>query len=70
MPAKLMPPTPLKPFVERAFEMAQSGRFATLEAIERALYEEGYSRGSPHWNSVTLRRQLRETCRKATGTAA
>lgn len=56
---------PLKPFVERAFEMARSGRFATLETMERALYEEGYPRASPHWNSTTLRRQLRAICREA-----
>lgn len=65
MPPKLKPAEPLKPFVERAFEMAQSGRFATLETVERALYEEGYPRTSPHWNSTTLRRQLREACKKA-----
>jgi hypothetical protein len=59
-----MPSEPSKPFVERAFEMARSGRFATLETMERALQEEGYPKASPHWNSTTLRRQLRELCRK------
>jgi len=60
-----MPSEPSKPFVERAFEMAQSGRFETLETMERALYEEGYPRASLHWNSATLRKQLRALCRQA-----
>jgi len=65
-----LPSEPSKPFVERAFEMARSGRFATLETMERALHEEGYPKASPHWNSATLRRQLRELCRKTGGAAA
>ena len=61
---------PTKPFVERAFEMARSGRFATLETMERALYEEGYPKASPHWNSTTLRKQLRKLCRETSRPAA
>jgi len=56
------PPGPPKPLVERAFELARSGAFTRVETIERALYEEGYARGSAHWNSGTLRRQLRRAC--------
>jgi len=51
-----------KPLVERAFEMARSGAFTKVETIERALYAEGYPRASPHWNSTTLRKQLRQAC--------
>lgn len=60
-----MPSEPRKPFVERAFEMARSGRFATFETMERALYEEGYPKTCAHWNSTALRRQLRALCREA-----
>ncbi len=66
MLAKLKPSEPLKPLVERAFELARSGTFAKIEMVERALYDEGYPKTSPHWNSATLRRQLREACLKAT----
>jgi hypothetical protein len=59
---------PQKPFVERAFEMARSGRFATLETMERALHDEGYPKVSPHWNSTTLRKQLRKLCRETSRT--
>lgn len=69
MRADPKPPEPLKPLVERAFEMARSGSFTGVEAIEQALCREGYPRRSAHWNSGTLRKQLREACRKATGGA-
>jgi len=58
-----------KPLIERAFEMARSGAFTKVETIERALYAEGYSRGSPHWNSTTLRKQLRQACLNAVAVA-
>jgi len=62
---RLKPQEPVTPLVERAFELARSGRFPDVTQIERALGDEGYPKSSPHWNSTTLRRQLRETCRKA-----
>lgn len=62
---KLKPAEPHKPLVERAFELARSGRFRQIEDIERVLSKEGYPKASPHWNSGTLRKQLREACRKA-----
>jgi len=58
-------PGPPKPLIERAFEMARSGAFTRVETIERALHQEGYSRSSPHWNSGTLRKQLRQACLNA-----
>jgi len=51
-----------KPLIERAFEMARSGAHTRVETIERALCKEGYPRASPHWNSGTLRKQLRQAC--------
>jgi len=62
---KLKPAEPHKPLVERAFELARSGRFKQVEDIERVLSKEGYPKASPHWNSGTLRKQLRDACRKA-----
>jgi len=62
---KLKPGERLKPLVERAFELARSGRFRLVEEIERTLGQEGYPKGSPHWNSGSLRKQLRDACRKA-----
>ncbi|MNI95087.1 hypothetical protein D3C73_1532970 [compost metagenome] len=53
----------LKPVTERAFELADSGRFRTPSQITRALIHEGYTRldtsglaGKATW------RQLRSRC--------
>ena len=45
-----------KTALERAFEMAQSGRFATVTEIRHALAAEGY--GVTQLMGRTLRRQL------------
>ena len=65
MKSRLKPIEPLKPLLERAFELARSGQYSKVEDIERKLGDEGYPKTSAHWNSTTLRKQLREACQKA-----
>jgi hypothetical protein len=43
--------------VERAFQMAQSGKFGSVDNIKRALSSEGYS--AAHICGKTLTKQLR-----------
>ena len=47
---------------ERAFELAESGRFATLQAVIRQLRAEGYPTVLTDLRSRHLRRGLRELC--------
>lgn len=60
------PPPPEKPLIERAFELARSGKFASFENIMRTMFAEGYSKIDPEWNGRTFRNQAREKIRKAT----
>lgn len=45
--------------VERAFELARSGRCATIGEIEKALAAEQYEDASAHLGGPLLRSQLR-----------
>ena len=54
-----------RPILERAFELARSGAFTEVKALDRALASEGYARGDPHTHSPTARKQLRRLCREA-----
>lgn len=58
-----MPVTPTP--VERAFEMARSGRFATLREIKAALRKDGYS--SDQIFGPTLSKQIYALIREAAG---
>jgi len=54
-----------RPILERAFELARSGAFTEVKALDKALAREGYARGDPHTHSPTARKQLRRLCREA-----
>jgi len=60
---------PEKPILERAFELARSGRYARMKDLEKALTAEGYSRADPHMHSPTVRMQLRRLCNQFYGLA-
>ena len=47
-----------KTVLERAFDLARSGRFATANDIKRRLAAEGYS--TAQFTGLSLTRQLRE----------
>jgi len=53
----------MKPTLERAFELARSGKFGTIRELERALFAEGY----PHSQLVgpVLLEQLRQLMKAA-----
>jgi hypothetical protein len=51
--------------VERAFELAGSGRFSRTDDIARALLAEGYLDVRAQLDSAVLRRQLNQLCRTA-----
>jgi hypothetical protein len=59
-----------RPILERAFELARSGAFTEVKALDRALAAEGYARNDPHTHSPTARRQLKRLCREARARAA
>jgi len=60
---RVIPPASLpKPIVERAFELARTGRFANMAQLEKALYKEGYSRQDLSLTGVSIRKQLRSLC--------
>jgi hypothetical protein len=44
--------------IERAFELASSGRFSSLHLIERALAKEGYEGAHLHLRGRGLRSEL------------
>lgn len=51
--------------IERAYELARSGKHATTQSIERALVSEGYEQVAAHFgNSLTLKRALLALCRE------
>jgi len=54
-----------RPILERAFELARSGAFTDVKALDAALAAEGYARRDPHTHSPTARKQLRRFCREA-----
>jgi len=51
-----------RPILERAFELARTGRFGRVKDLEKALAIEGYARGDPHIQSPLVRKQLRQLC--------
>jgi hypothetical protein len=46
--------------VVQAFALARSGRFSSVEEIERELRKEGFHSVQQHLSGPTLRQQLRE----------
>lgn len=46
------------PIIERAFQLAQSGEYSTLESVRKQLKAEGYSLN--HLDGRALTKQLRE----------
>jgi hypothetical protein len=55
--------------IERAYEIAASGKISRVSLIEVVLSEEGYSAVRSHLGSMTLRADLQRICRKAQGRA-
>lgn len=51
--------------VERAFELASSGRFGSLEAIRCQLLGEGYPSVHAHLRGLATRRQLKALCERS-----
>lgn len=51
--------------VERAYELARSGRYATISEIRRQLRREGYSHVEGHTLGLGLRRELTRLMRTA-----
>jgi hypothetical protein len=50
--------------IERAYQMASSGQYKSLERIERALGTEGYEGAYLHLRSPALRAELNFLLRK------
>ena len=57
----------MKGIIERAYEIAASGKVSRVSLIESVLSEEGYSAVRSHLGSMTLRADLQRICRKAQG---
>ena len=55
-----------RPILERAFELARTGKFSRVKDMEKALAKEGYARGDPQIQSPTVRKQLRQICCQST----
>jgi hypothetical protein len=53
--------------IERAYEIAASGKVARVSLIESVLAEEGYAAVRAHLGSMTLRAELQRICRQAQG---
>ena len=51
--------------LERAFELARSGRFLSTKELLKALAAEGYAKGDAHLQSPSVRLQLRRLCAAA-----
>ena len=51
--------------LERAFELARSGRYLSTKELLKALAAEGYAKGDPHLQSQSVRLQLRRLCAAA-----
>lgn len=56
--------------LERAFELARSGRFHSTKELMKALAAEGYAKGDPHLQSQSVRLQIRRLCAQARSLAA
>ena len=52
--------------VARAFELARSGKHASIETIRRTLAQEGYTAVDLHLSGTLIRRQLIELMPKRT----
>jgi len=48
--------------LERAFELARSGKYHSTTDLLRALSAEGYAKTDPHLVSKSVRLQLRRLC--------
>jgi len=59
-----------KNLIQRALELAGTGEFERIDQIERKLTAEGYSHVASHLVGPTIRRQLRDTARRARGETA
>lgn len=68
-PAPIEDATPERPLgtVERAYQLARSGRFTKIEHIRSRLISEGYEAVQQHLGGPTLRRDLTRLCREAQG---
>jgi hypothetical protein len=53
--------------IERAFELARSGDYATIDDIRKRLKSERYSQVDAHLAGTSVRRQLLDLCREARG---
>lgn len=53
--------------VERAYQLARSGRFTQIDHIRSRLISEGYEAVQQHLGAPTLRRDLTRICREAQG---
>ncbi len=51
--------------VERAFVLAESGRFASLEDVKRQLKREGFVTVETALRALLTRRELRASCSRA-----
>lgn len=59
----------LRPLVERAYELARSGKCDSIISLQLHLKAEGYQPSTirAHFEGRSLRRVLSEMCRKAMG---
>lgn len=55
--------------LERAFELARSGRYLSTRDLLKALAAEGYAKGDAHLQSPSVRLQLRRLCAAARAAA-
>ena len=53
--------------IERAYQIAASGKVSRVSLIEAALSSEGYSAVRSHLGSMTLRADLQRICRQSQG---
>ena len=53
--------------IERAFQLAQSGKFSTIRAIEMRLKGEQHDQVESHLSGPFIRKQLLTQCRVAHG---
>jgi hypothetical protein len=63
----LDPDRPPPPIIERAYELAQSGKFAGVREICEHLFAEGYRELDLHFEGAGLRADLARACRRARG---
>ena len=58
---------PVTPIVERAYQLAGTGEFASYYKILLRLKKEGYTEVSAHLDGVTIRADLNNRCHVARG---